>query len=260
MRRRHNFGGILWTLAVAAVAALLIALIVETRILVIARIDVYGAGDAVAEVTRMSGIRLGQRLRTVDEDQVRSAVESDGRFAFVGLEKDYPNIVRLAVRYRTEDAMISQGGKILVLDSDAYVISVSDNLPQKSLPYVTGLRPSGYMLGRQLDTGDGRCAAMKTVLEAVRTNNAWRYVSELNVADPDKMTITSRTGIIVQLGDQRNMNNKILWMVGALADLESRGEVTGQLDVSSGIMADYRPAAAPSQPETGAGIGQGFGS
>ena len=37
---------------------------------------------------------------------------------------------------------------------------------------------------------------------------------------------------------------KISWMVSALADLESRGESYGMLDVSSGKSADYRPASA----------------
>ena len=260
MRRRKNGRRALWTFAGVVAAGLLIWMILATRVFVIARIDVIGAGDAAAEVSRLSGIRLGARMRSVDEAQVRVGVESNGRFAFEGLEKRYPNVIQLTVRYRTEDAMISQGGKVIVLDSDAYVISVSDQVPEKSMPYVTGLRPMGYTVGRQLDTGDGRCAAMKVVLEAVRYHNAWRYVSELSVANLDALTITSRTGIIVQLGDQQNMNNKILWMVGALADLESRGEVAGRLDVSSGIMADFRPASLDAAAAPAAGIGEGYGS
>ena len=45
----------------------------------------------------------------------------------------------------------------------------------------------------------------------------------------------------VLLGDPDDMDNKIIWMTGTLADLENRGETTGQLDVSSGTKADYRP-------------------
>ena len=33
--------------------------------------------------------------------------------------------------------------------------------------------------------------------------------------------------------------DKVIWMTGALRDLESRGETGGRLDVSSGDKADY---------------------
>lgn len=236
---------VLPALALACVLALAVWLILVTQVFIVREVRVEGAGDDAQQVARMSGIQLGSRMGAADASQVRINVESNGRYAFVEMDERYPNSVILTVRPRTRDAIVSQGGKVLVLDSDAYVISVEDGLPAQSLPYVTGLRPSNYIVGRQLDTADGRCGAMKAVLEAVRQHNAWNYVSEISVADLSRLTITSRTGILVTLGDASNMNNKILWMVGTLADLESRGEVTGTLDVSSGTKADYK-ASAPS--------------
>ena len=46
----------------------------------------------------------------------------------------------------------------------------------------------------------------------------------------------------------QNMQDKIAWMKGAVADLERRGEAGGTLDVRSGTKADYRApvAAGPS--------------
>ena len=238
--RRKKKRRVLPLAMLAGVLALAVWLILVTRVFIIREVVVEGAGGvAQTDVMRMSGIRLGTRMGRLDEREVRSGVEGDGRLAFVSLEERYPSTVVLTVRERTRDAMISQGGKVLVLDSDAYVVSVGDQLPEKSLPYVTGLRPSSYAIGRQLDTSDGRCAAMKAVLEGLRAHNAWAYVSEISVADLNNLTITSRTGMAVLLGDSSNMNNKILWMAGALSDLEKRGEVTGQLDVSSGDKADY---------------------
>jgi len=66
-------------------------------------------------------------------------------------------------------------------------------------------------------------------------------VSELNVQDANSIYIYSRTGMRVELGDASNMERKVIWMAGALQDLESRGEITGRLDVSSGDKADYSP-------------------
>ena len=246
-RRRGSVGPWLASVALLAVA---VALVLWNIVFVVRDVAVVGSGEISAqEVARMSGIRLGTRMRNVDVESVREGVESDGRMAFVGLERRLPSHLVLTVRPRTRDALVMQGGKVLVLDSDAYVVEIADRLPEGNVPYVTGLRPSGYQLGRQLDTADGRCACMKAVLEAARAHNATGYISEISVADPNDLRIITRTGMTVMLGDAQNMENKIVWMAGAVADLEARGETSGRLDVTSGKKADYQPPETTGKSE-----------
>ena len=236
-----------WVVSVAVLALALAVLLVNV-VFVVRRVDVVGAGElSDAEVLRLSGIHLGARINRVDEAHVRTSVESTGQLAFVSLERRMPNRLVLTVRPRTRDALILLAGKILVLDSDAYVVEITDRVPGDSMPYVTGLKASYYALGRQLDTADGRCGCMKAVLEALKANGATRYVSELNVAATADLRIITRTGMTVLLGNSDNMNAKIAWMAGALADLEARGQTTGRLDVSSGTKADYTPAPTPQE-------------
>lgn len=233
------------SLAAIAAFALAMWLLLANVVFVVRDVQVVGAGEVPeADVRRLSGISLGTRLGAIDADEVHKDVESDGRVAFVSLEKRYPSRVVLTVRPRSMDALILQGGKILVLDSDAYVIQVAEQLPAGNIPYVSGIKAMYYALGRQLDTSDGRCFAMKAVLEALKTHSATAYVAELDVSNTGDLRIITRTGMTVLLGNMENMENKIAWMVGALSDLESRGETTGTLDVSSGTKADYRPPAA----------------
>lgn len=230
-----------WVAAIAALLAIL-ALLLVNAVFVVRDVRVEGAGEIPeSDVRRLSGIRLGTRIGSVDEERVRLDVESDGRVAFVGLKRVLPSRVVLTVRPRTMDAVILQGGKLLVLDSDAYVVAITDRVPDSGAVYVTGIKPSHYALGRQLDTADGRCGCMKAVLEALKKHGATGYAAELSVADTANLKLITRTGITVLLGDSGNMENKIAWMAGALADLEARGETTGQLDVSSGTKADYAP-------------------
>lgn len=243
-RRKKSTRRSIAPLAVS-VAVFVLALLLFTNVLFVVRdVQVVGAGEVPeADVRHLSGIRLGSRISAVNEERVRLDVESDGRVAFVSLERRLPNRVVLTVRPRTADAVILLAGKILVLDSDGYVVDITDRLPDGNAVYVTGLKASYYTLGRQLDTADGRCGCMKAVLEALKANGATRYVSELSVADTADLRIITRTGMTVQLGDSLNMTAKIAWMAGALADLEARGETGGTLDVSSGTKADYMPPA-----------------
>ena len=234
-----------WLIAVAALGVALWLLLANV-VFVVRDVRVDGAGEIPEEdVVRLSGIRFGAPMRRVDPEKVRLDVESDGRLAFLDLEKRYPNQILLSVRPRSRDAVVQQGGNTLILDAQGYVVEVVDRLPEAQMPYVSGLRASYYRLGRRLDAADGRVDAMGTVLETLKARGAMAYASEVNVDDIEDLRIITRTGVTVLLGNAGNMPDKIAWMVGALADLEARGERGGRLDVVSGAKADYIPEATP---------------
>ncbi|MBR6766578.1 MAG: FtsQ-type POTRA domain-containing protein [Clostridia bacterium] len=223
-----------------AILAIAIPVILNQWVFVVRNVVVNGSGNVPAEeVIRLSKIDMGGKLRKIDVEQIARHVESDGRFAFESLEVHYPNTVVLNVRMRTHDALTLQGSKIVVMDSDGYVISVHDQVPLENVPYVTNLKISAYTIGRQIDAAADRIAGMKAIVEAIKSVNVARYVSEVNVLDPNHLEIISRTGIYVKLGDASNMENKITWMAAALADLESKGQTSGTLDVASGTKADF---------------------
>lgn len=237
-RRRRLSPGLL----LVPLALLILWVILSNHVFVVRNVEVVGAESMDTDaVIRASGIRLGSRLNALDDMVIKSSVDATGRLAFVEAQRRYPFTVRLIVRERSHDAVILQAGKLLVLDSDGYVVSASDTMPEQSLPLVTGLRATTYRLGKQLDASPSRLNAMKAVLEALRDKNAVAYVSELNVDYPSDIQIITRTGMVVLLGDHKDMEKKIVWMTGTLQDLERRGEILGRLDVSSGTKADYLP-------------------
>ena len=224
------------------VAAVVLWIVLSNHVFLIRNVKVNGA-DSVpeADVVRLSGIKLGSRLSALNTAEIRDRVESTGRLAFVDIRKRYPTTVELTVRERSQDAVIMQAGKLLVLDSAGYVVSEAYDMPNLTVPFVQGIRPSAYRLGQQLDDSDGRVSAMGAVLEALKTRGATDYVSEVNVESVKAIKLLTRKNIVVLVGNSDNMQNKIIWMVGAIKDLEARGETSGQLDVSSGNKADFLP-------------------
>lgn len=247
-RRRRR--ALKWLLAIP-VAALAIWLILTHYVFLIRDVEVVGAGDiSASDVVRLSGIPLGGRMNALDSTTLRNNLESDGRLAFVSADKRYPNTVVLTVRGRSRDAIILQAGKLLVLDSDGYVVSVGESAPEDGMPYVLGLKATAYRLGRRVDAPETRLRVMKTVLEALKAQNAMDFVSEINLERLSDIELIARKGIVVSLGDSDNMTNKVIWMVGALQDLESRGETLGRLDVSSGSKADFLSGATPTPAPT----------
>ena len=247
---RRNRRKPVWLLALP-VAAVLIWFVLTHYVFLIRNVEVVGAGDMpVVDVVRLSGIPLGGRLNAVDPVALEANVESTGRLAFVSVDRRLPNTIVLTVRQRTRDAITTLAGKLLVLDSDGCVVSAGEAAPEDSLPYVLGLKASTYRIGRPIDAPETRLYAMKSVLDALNTHNAAGYISEINLTHLSDIELISRKGMIISLGNADNMNNKIIWMVGTLMDLESRGETLGRLDVSSGSKADFLSGATPTPEPT----------
>ena len=239
-KRRRQGSGLRVILGLIAAAA--VWFILSNYVFIVRNVDVVGNQSVSADaVLRASGIRLGTRLGAVDADAVRTNVDATGVLAFVKLERRYPVSVLLTVRERSRDAMILQAGKLVLLDSEGFVVSAGDSAPAESIPYITGLKPTACRLGAQLDVSPTRLEAFTTVLNALKARGGMAYTSELDLTTPTDIRIITRTGVTVLLGDVANMENKVAWMVGALQDLERRGETLGRLDVSSGTRADFLP-------------------
>lgn len=193
-----------------------------------------------ADIIRLGKFEFNRSIRNVDPDRVRENMESSGTIAVESVTIEWPNTVRIAVRERTRDALVLNGGRVLVLDSDGYVIDNPTVAPESGI-YITGLEGTSYKIGKRLTAPASKLNAMKTVLESIRKMDAANYVAEINISDLMQISLITRMGTIVELGDSANMDEKIRWMRSAVADLESRGEVGGSLDVSSGTRADYQP-------------------
>jgi len=122
MRRKANGRKIVLPV-IAAMAALAIILgVVWLKLFVVRRVVIEGDVQAPQEeIVRACRVEFGGHISRVDEEVLRSNLESGGRYALDGMRVKYPNTVILTVRERTKDAVIINGGQYLVLDSDGYV-------------------------------------------------------------------------------------------------------------------------------------------
>lgn len=225
---------------IAAAVAALAWIFVDKSVLVVKNVEVYGAREGeTADVIRISGIEMGGSMRKMDADKAALNVESTGAYSCTAVEIKYPSTAIIRVEPRRGAAVIDAGGFMVTLDAGGYVMDVSTAMPEDDYIYITGMEARRWELGRQVAADPARLSAFVAVVSAVNKNGAQAYVSEINVSDKKTLYAYSRTGIYVLLGDESDMDRKVMWMINALADLEKRGETSGRLDVSSGDKADY---------------------
>lgn len=236
-----RFRYIMMTLAALAVLAVLVVVLIN-ELFVVRNVVVQGVEDEDQDaIIRTAGIRFGSSVFQVDTQKIQQNLEASGTYAVESVRVQKPDTVVLELRVRTRDAVTLNGGKYLIMDSEGYVVESVDVLSDEDLIYIYGLNATTYRVGGKITAPEDRLNAMCLILSAVSSQGASDLVSEINVTDIADLTLTTRTGIRVELGDTSQMENKILWMKAAVTDLETRGETRGTLDVSSADKADYQP-------------------
>lgn len=237
-RRRRNIKPLLIILLLLAV----LIFVLTKFVFVVRSVDVLGNTGPVSQesVVRAASIKFGRSIFRVDEDEIMRNITGMGTIYPESVQLNYPDTVQIRVMPRNRVAMLLHMGKVRVLDEHGCVVESLDTVPDMDLVYLSSMSVQGCEAGKQIRADAGQLEAYCAVAAALLHHNAGSYVSELDLSDVEKLTLITRSGITVELGDTGRMNDKIAWMKSAVADLQSRGETGGTLDVSSATKADYR--------------------
>jgi cell division protein FtsQ len=236
--RQSGFAGLL----LFALLALAVGVLLKSQVFIIRNIEVDGAESiAAGDIIRRAGLSLGGSVFSADEKAVRRNLEGEGIISFERLERRMPDTIRLIVRERTRRAVVNYLGVALVIDGEGYVMEQLSEMPAYNLIVVTGVRASSYQVGRKLESDvPMQVESMLSVLKELADQQLSERVSELNVADLDNMYLMERGGMMVKIGDDAQLGDKLLWMRSVLdQQLYPQGTNTGILDVSSGNSAIY---------------------
>jgi cell division protein FtsQ len=197
------------------------------------------------QVAALSGIRDGQNVFTIRQDEVAKRVSGASNLALDSLSVVYPSTVILRVREREPRAIIHWLGSQLLLDETGSLLhssAVLDEWPQ--VPVVTGVMDENnptVMDGQLISPRHpDQLRALRVILEELRLQGYTPRVAELNLADLDNLYLVTQEGMIVEFGNMQNMEVKIGIVRGVLTALAAQGVVTGTVDVSSGLYGDYR--------------------
>ncbi|MDR0396781.1 MAG: FtsQ-type POTRA domain-containing protein [Oscillospiraceae bacterium] len=239
---------------IAAIALLSLALagswIASSTLFVIGSILVEGNETASSqEIIRLSGLKYGQSMLSLDAEKVKAGVESNPYLRLAGLSREYPSRVVIRVESRRPAAIIPRDeGDSLVADFDGNVMSLASNTgAPRDLAYISGAVVSDSLarVGANL-TGEGAPEELKAafaVLNALDKQDSLETISELNVRELDNLFLVTLSGIKVALGRvDELLPEKIALMRAVLPELAREGVRDGALDVTAGSKADYRPA------------------
>lgn len=234
-RRPVNLLGLIAVLCVAVI-------LLQGRVFILKEIEINGNQlRSNGEIAGLSGLSLGMNIFRVNTAEAARNIASDPYLEVLGAQVCLPDTVKIEIRERSAEAAVNCAGVIMLVDEEGFILERLTSLPQqKDVIVVSGLDIRLSAQGNKIESGkSGQLKSMNKILLAIDESGTKELVSELNVTDPDNLYLVSETGVQVLLGDDEQLDVKLLWMRAVLEELTKDGIMHGVLDVSSGKNAVY---------------------
>ena len=215
----------LTALAVLLTLALIGFLLARSTVFVLRSVQVEGDVTRYTpqQIADIAGVSMYQSIFSINEGQLRQAVESNRYLRFEGMQIVYPDGLILRVSERQPSATVTYLGVMFVLDDEGRVLDqYSADSETLDVPVVTGLKIKRLAIGEELQTEmQWQTQAVQKVLAVLARSELTGRAVELNAENSDNLYLMTTDGLKIELGDVENMETKISIAQEVLRQIDS---------------------------------------
>ena len=233
----------LWIIPIILIAAVLIL-----RFAVFTVRDIQVTGNNLipaSEIIRISGVRTGDFILTLDEKTVGQRIASDYRLQFRYMIRELPQTVVLAVREREECCWLTYCGITYVMDKNRMVMREEEdpNFQPKDLVEVKGLDVrSNTMVGQEIMLGNEKQQEiLSSLFLHMKVLGCTEEIKEADMSNTDSILLETRDGYTVSLGDVKDLHAKLRSMLLVREELRRMQKNGGTINVSKPETPIYTP-------------------
>ena len=241
-------------MTIVLVCALVVLLVLAFgQVLRVRDIMVVGNRNLLPEeVITQSGVKMGDSLLSITSGLLEDNLEKNRYIEYVAHSFDYKGRLTITIRERLGRAVVNILGLYYVLDETGMVLECAGSSYPTGVsgPYVVGITMGSNTqatVGQKLPVRDEtQLLAMQKVLTELERTDMLVGASELSIKNLDNLYYTTRDGVKVELGDDKELYIKLQIAREVLSLREPMGDLVGsKIDVSAGDSAHYIPAVLP---------------
>ncbi len=244
-------------IVLSALAALLaLFAVLRFAVFTVREIRVEGNRELTdAEVVRISGIRQGDSILSIDEKGVEERIEGDYRLIFRYMARELPSTVVLSVREREACCFLTYGGILYKMDKNRMVMFETESLEdteligeiEDSLVEVKGLEiRSGSRVGQTLVLNSSRQQQLFTNLFLeMKVLGCTALIREADLSNTDSVLLQTRDGFTVSFGDGMDVHAKLRALLLVREKLLEMGREGGTINVTNPVNPLYSPLTVP---------------
>lgn len=228
----------------AIVALALIGIVVVLQVTFRLReVEVLNVSNEQAQyIAAASGLTRGQNIFDIKAEDVAKSIQRDYSLVFQDLRIDLPDKVILDVEIRKEVTLLEWLGVNYTLDKEGMVMQYNCDPALKAvMPEVNGFDMRSIRQGTKLEPlKSSQLTAYQILIGELLKQDYLDEVSEINLDDPQEITLQTKDGISVRLGDSTDIRHKVQAIRTCLGYLRGLGETSGLLDVTVPERSKYR--------------------
>lgn len=241
--KRRKLSPAFWIVPVVLIAILLI---LRFAVFTVRDIQVTGNKNIPAsEIIRISGVRNGDSILTLDEKTVGQRIASDYRLQFKYMIRELPQTVVLAVREREECCWLTYCGITYVMDKNRMVMREEEDpgFQPKDLVEVKGLEVrSNTMVGQEIVLGNEKQQEiLSSLFLHMKVLGCTGEIKEADISNTESILLETRDGYTVSLGDMEDLHAKLRSMLLVCDELHTMQKTGGTINVSKPDTPIYAP-------------------
>lgn len=231
-------------LVLTVILLLAVALILHASVFRITHVTVIGNEKIPWEqVVRDAGLVGSVGYFSLNEEKIKTGINSNRYLEYLGMEKIFPNALTLYVRERASCADIQVMGVAYQLDAEGMVLERDGAVSLTGdRMVVTGFQVRSIKLGQRIEALNAeQLNAYQAVVNELQLQQFIDQISELNLSDSENLYLITRDGYTIHLGDSKYMRAKIGTVRAVVDKLHEMGKYGGVIEAKTPGEANYSP-------------------
>lgn len=239
-KRKKLLKIIKWT----SIIALFIGGIIFTLVSPIFNIQqVTATGNEIVSsdtIISLSGLGKDQNIFKFINQQIESKIKEEPYIEKAKIKRILPNKVEIQVQERKKAYNIEFMNKYAYIDNQGNILQIAEE--KQDLPTIKGIQTAeeNIVAGNRLEKED--LEKLETVIQIItiwQTNNAEQKITNIDITNKTEYTLyIEQEAKTIHLGDESNLNNKILW---AQAIINDNKGIEGDVYVNGDLNDKFKP-------------------
>ena len=182
-------------------------------------------------VINLTGIIKSSNIFYINTRNIKNSIHNNPYILNIKIKRYLPNKVVLDVKERSAIFYFVQDGKYIILDDDAIILEVRDNVDKMDLVKLEGIVPGIIKPGEVLTQDENRKIEILTeISKLIIRNSSDVKFSIVNITKPSEISIYC-SEMLIKIGSSFDMENKLNKALNILSKKEFNGK-KGYIDVS----------------------------
>lgn len=232
------------SLTAACIGVIICSTLLFLYVFGIRKITVVGATRYESDyIISLTGVTRGDNLLFVNANELIDNINDDP-YMSAEIRKNYPDELVVIITENEERAVIKSVNGSAIIDAFGTVLDIraDNNTDDSGLLSVLGMSSTGLKVGSHIDdTVDYRAHALLKLIDAIDRCGLTAMITQIDIENPFGIYMKTKDGINVYIGNDENIEEKLLGLEDICKKIIEMGYGSGELNVSNPDDPSYMP-------------------